>query len=136
MRRPLRAHVSITLAIAALVSLASFAEPLSTVAAVPVVLRETAPDATAPAAARDEILRQYKADGLDPIGPGVTHSWGRMITRSGQQVINVVEVKPAAAGLSIEARLANDRVVGLETPTSTANRASVNGHFAIAAING
>ncbi len=87
-------------------------------------------------AARAAILQQYASQGQLPVAPGVTHDWGTFATGSGQQVVNFVEVQPGAPGISFDAALSNDQVPGLERPSSEANRKSVEGHRAIAAING
>lgn len=87
-------------------------------------------------AARAAILQQYASQGQLPVAPGVTHDWGTIATGSGQQVVNFVEVQPGAPGISFEAALSNDQVLGLERPSSEANRKSVEGHRAIAAVNG
>ncbi len=87
-------------------------------------------------AARAAIIQPYAAQGQLPVAPGVTHDWGTMATGSGQQVVNLVEVQPNAPGISFDAALSNDQVLGLEQPSSEANRKSVEGHRAIAAVNG
>ncbi len=86
--------------------------------------------------ARAAILQQYASQGQLPVAPGVTHDWGTIATGSGQQVVNLVEVQPGAPGISFDAALSNDQVPGLERPAAEANRKSVEGHRAIAAING
>ncbi|HVA85392.1 MAG TPA: phosphodiester glycosidase family protein, partial [Candidatus Saccharimonadales bacterium] len=87
-------------------------------------------------AARAAILEQYASQGQLPVAPGVTHDWGTIATGSGQQVVNVVQVQPGAPGITFEAALSNDEAVGLERPSTEANRKSYEGHRAIAAING
>ena len=86
--------------------------------------------------ARAAIVQQYASQGQLPVAPGVTHDWGTIATGSGQQVVNFVEVQAGAPGISFDAALSNDQVLGLERPGSEANRKSVEGHRAIAAING
>src|SRR5262249_61302670 len=46
--------------------------------------------------APNAILQQFNADGQAPVGPSVTHTWGRIMTGSGQQVVHVVNVQPGA----------------------------------------
>jgi hypothetical protein len=89
-----------------------------------------------PGAARAAIVQPYASQGQLPVAPGVTHDWGTLATGSGQQVVNFVEVQPGAPGISFDAALSNDQVPGLERPSSEANRKSIEGHRAIAAING
>jgi hypothetical protein len=86
--------------------------------------------------ARAAILQPYASQGQFPVAPGVTHDWGTVATGSGQQVVNFVEVQPGAPGISFDAALSNDQVPGLERPSSEANRKSIEGHRAIAAVNG
>jgi exopolysaccharide biosynthesis protein len=86
--------------------------------------------------ARGAILQQFSSDGQAPVGPGVDHTWGKIVTGSGQQVVNMVTIQPAAPGITIEAGLSNDAVLGLEKSTNIANRKSAEGHRALAAING
>jgi len=86
--------------------------------------------------ARAAVLQQFSSDGQAPVGPGVDHSWGKIVTGSGQQVVHMVTVQPGAPGISIEAGLSNDAAAGLERSSSQANRKSAEGHRALAAING
>lgn len=85
---------------------------------------------------RGAILQQLTTDGRGPIGPGVDHSWGKIVTGSGQQVVNIVTIAPGAPGITIEAGLSNDTALGLERSSSLANRKSYEGRRAIATING
>src|SRR5205823_11913929 len=87
-------------------------------------------------AASQSVLEQFSSDGQAPVGPGVDHTWGHVLTGSGQQVVNFVSVAPGAPGITIEAGLSNDTVVGLERSSALANRKSAEGHRALASING
>ena len=87
-------------------------------------------------AAPQSVLEQFSSDGQAPAGPGVDHTWGHVLTGSGQQVVNFVSVAPGAPGITIEAGLSNDTVVGLERSSALANRKSAEGHRALASING
>lgn len=89
-----------------------------------------------PPPAKAAILQSYASDGSVPVAPGVTHDWGAVGTGSGRQVVHLVNVAAGAQGISIEAAMSNDAVVGLERATSIANRSSFDGHRAVAAING
>ena len=64
-------------------------------------------------AARGAILQQLATDGRAPVGPGVEHTWGKIVTGSGPQVVHVITVQPGAPGITIEAGLSNDAVLGL-----------------------
>src|SRR5262245_4341770 len=101
--------------------------PLVTPAAASSVGRSLAPNA---------ILQQFNADGQAPVGPGVTHTWGRIVTGSGQQVVHVVNVQSGAPGITFQSALSNDAAIGLERSSTNANRRSVEGHRALAVING
>ena len=51
-------------------------------------------------AAPAAILQQLAIDGQVPVGPGVSHSWGRMVTGGGPQVVHLVQVQPGAPGIT------------------------------------
>ncbi len=65
-------------------------------------------------AARGAILQQFSTDGHAPVGPGVDHTWGTIVTGTGQQVVHIVNVAAGAPGITIEAGLSNDAALGLE----------------------
>jgi len=95
------------------------------------------PGALRPATAFASISTPYVSLGRAPVAPGVQHDWGTIeTTRSGSQVVNLVEVAIGTPGISLETSLAGDRITRLETTTSQALRASTDGHRAVAAING
>jgi hypothetical protein len=89
-----------------------------------------------PPPARAAVLQSFSSEGSRPIAPGVTHDWGAIGTGSGRQVVHMVNVTGGASGITFEAAMSNDAVVGLERTTSMANRQSFEGHRAVAAING
>src|SRR5437763_7140434 len=66
-------------------------------------------DASAWAAKEDHaaIVQQFTTDGHAFAGPGVDHTWGRIVTGSGQQVIHLVTVQAGAPGITMEAGLSN-----------------------------
>ena len=128
MPTPPRAIIALLVAI----SVVAAAMPLS----LPTPFGPGDASARAPKAARGAILQQFSSDGHSPIGPGVDHAWGKIVTGSGQQVVHMITVQPGAPGITIEAGLSNDTAVGLERSSSLANRTSVEGHRALAAING
>jgi len=68
----------------------------------------------------DAILQQFSTDGHAPVGPGVDHTWGTIVTGTGQQVVHIVNVAAGAPGITIEAGLSNDAALGLERSSSQA----------------
>ena len=72
----------------------------------------------------------------DPVAEGVQRRHGRWTTSNGPQVVELIDVDPAAAGISLEVSGPAAGPNALETVRSQAARASRNGHRVIAAING
>lgn len=78
----------------------------------------------------------FRSEGRITIGPGTVYDHGTFVTTTaGIQAAYFVEVNPHDPLLSFEASLSNDRVAGLETTTSQANRKNGEGHRAVAAAN-
>src|SRR4051794_28172092 len=125
MHTPPRAFLALLLAI----SLVATALPLN-------LFGSVGPGSAAAANPGTAIVQQFSSDGHAPVGPGVDHTWGRIVTGRGQQVVHVVSVQPGAPGITVEAGLSNDAAVGIERTTTQANRKSREGHRALAAING
>ena len=128
MHRPPRAILAPLVALSAIAT----AFPLN----VPTSLAPAAASARSAKDSHSTILQQFATDGHAPAGPGVDHTWGRIVTGSGQQVVHLVTVQAGAPGITVEAGLSNDSATGLERTTTQANRKSAEGHRAIAAING
>ncbi len=82
------------------------------------------------------VTTPFVSEGKVTIAPGTTYDRGTFITTTaGRQAAYIVEVNPLELVLSFEASLSNDRISGLETMTSQANRKNREGHRAVAATN-
>lgn len=83
------------------------------------------------------VTRSYVSDAHTPVAPGVMHDQGSIVTdTAGRQAVHLLEIDTDNPVITFEASISNDRVAGLETTSSQANRRSVEGHRAVAAING
>ncbi|MFL5720321.1 MAG: phosphodiester glycosidase family protein [Chloroflexota bacterium] len=78
----------------------------------------------------------FAATSTDPVAAGVQRRHGRWTTSAGPQVVEVIDVDPAAPGISLEVSGPAAGPNALETVRSQAARASRDGHRVIAAING
>ena len=82
------------------------------------------------------ISSPFLAAGQAIIAPGVVHEHGTFsTTTAGVQVAHLLEIDTDDPAIRLEASLSNDRIAGLETTTSQANRLNREGHRAVAAIN-
>ena len=83
------------------------------------------------------VTRAYVSDAHAPVAPGVVHDQGDIVTNTaGRQAVHLLEIDTDNPMITFEASISNDRVAGLETTSSQANRRSADGHRAVAAING
>ncbi len=83
------------------------------------------------------VTRGYVSDARTPVAPGVVHDQGNIVTdTAGRQAVHLLEIDTDNPVITFEASISNDRVAGLETTSSQANRRSAEGHRAVAAING
>ena len=65
------------------------------------------------------------------VAPGVVHDRGTMTTStSGRQAVYIARVDMSQPVIRFEASISNDRIAGLETVTSQANRKNREGHRA------
>ena len=71
-----------------------------------------------------------------PVAWGVGRRHGTWTTTAGPQVVELIDVDPAAPGISFETSGPAAGVNALETVRSQAGRVSLDGHSVIAAING
>ncbi|MFL5674349.1 MAG: phosphodiester glycosidase family protein [Chloroflexota bacterium] len=78
----------------------------------------------------------FVATAADPVAPGVERRHGRWTTTAGPQVVELVNVDPAATGISLEVSGPSGGPNALETVRSQAARVSRDGHRVVAAING
>ena len=78
----------------------------------------------------------FEATATDPVAEGVQRRHGRWTTTDGPQVVELIDVDPAATGISLEVSGPAAGPNALETVRSQIARASRNGHRVIAAING
>ena len=72
----------------------------------------------------------------EPVTDGVSRQSGRWTTEDGPQVVELIDVEPAAAGISVEASGPAAGVSTVATVRSQAGRVSRDGHRVVAAING
>ncbi len=72
----------------------------------------------------------------EPVTDGVSRQSGRWTTEDGPQVVELIDVEPAAAGISVEASGPAAGVSAVSTVRSQAGRVSRDGHRVVAAING
>ena len=72
----------------------------------------------------------------DPVAEGVAYRHGRWTTTLGPQVVELIDVDPAAEGISLEVSGPAAGPNALETVRSQIARVSRNGHRVIGAING
>ena len=72
----------------------------------------------------------------EPVTDGVGRRSGRWTTNDGPQVVELIDVDPAAAGISLEASSPAGGVKAVATVRSQAGRVSRDGHRVVAAING
>jgi phosphodiester glycosidase/calcineurin-like phosphoesterase family protein len=77
----------------------------------------------------------FVATTTDPIAGGVVHHHGRWTTTAGPQIVDLIDVDPAAPGIGLETSGASGGVNDLETVRSQAGRVSRDGHRVISAIN-
>jgi hypothetical protein len=77
----------------------------------------------------------FAATSTDPVAGGVVHRRGRLSTTAGPQIVNLIDVDPAAPGIGLETSVASGGANDLETVRSQAGRLSRNGHRVITAIN-
>ncbi|MEO7333001.1 MAG: hypothetical protein ABIZ71_03570, partial [Gemmatimonadales bacterium] len=89
-----------------------------------------------PSPASAAIVTAYTSTSREPIAPGVQYDQGRIVTSTGIQAVNIVEVDPSSPDISLEAALSNGRVTGLEKVSTQARNRSSEGHRVVAAING
>ena len=83
------------------------------------------------------VTQAYVSDAQFPVAPGIVHNQGSIITdTAGKQAVHLLEIDTHNPVISFESSISNDRVAGLETTSSQANRKSTEGHRAVAAING
>jgi Phosphodiester glycosidase/Bacterial Ig-like domain (group 2) len=123
---PGRARATAVATLAAVLALASAVAPAPLI-----------PGAPGTASVLAAISSGYLSEGRAPVAPGVQHDWGTVQTsRSGRQVVHLLEVLAGTPEISLEASLAGDRITRLETVSSQALRRSSEGHRAVAAING
>ena len=113
----------------ALVILVSIA-PSRPALAAPVVGRTEG--STAPATT----VSPFAATVTDRVAGGVGRRHGGWTTTDGPQVVELIDVDPAAAGISLETSGAAAGVNSVETVRSQAGRVSRDGHRVIAAVNG
>src|SRR5262245_16387620 len=78
----------------------------------------------------------FSATLSEPVAPGVDRRHGRWTTTDGPQVVELIDVDPAASGISLETSGPAGGVNGVETVRGQASRVSRNGHRVVAAING
>jgi hypothetical protein len=78
----------------------------------------------------------FSATATDPVAEGVQRRHGRWTTTAGPQVVELIDVDPAAPGISLEVSGPAAGPNALETVRSQAARVSRDGHRVIAAING
>jgi hypothetical protein len=78
----------------------------------------------------------FAATASDPVAAGVQRRHGRWTTSAGPQVVELIDVDPAAPGIGLEVSGPAAGPNALETVRSQAARASRDGHRVIAAING
>ncbi len=78
----------------------------------------------------------FAATMTDPVAGGVVRRHGRWTTTDGPQVVELIDVDPAAPGISLETSGPAGGVNGVETVRGQAGRVSRNGHRVVAAING
>ena len=78
----------------------------------------------------------FSATAIDPVAEGVQRRHGRWTTTAGPQVVELVDIDPAAPGISLEVSGPAAGPNALETVRSQAARVSRDGHRVIAAING
>lgn len=78
----------------------------------------------------------FAARTVDTVAEGVRHRHGRWTTTDGPQVVELVDVDPAAPGISLEISSPAAGPNALETVRAQARRVSRDGHRVIAAING
>lgn len=78
----------------------------------------------------------FAATMTDPVAEGVGRRHGRWTTSDGPQVVELIDVDPAAPGISLETSGPAAGPNALETVRSQAARVSRDGHRVIAAING
>jgi hypothetical protein len=72
----------------------------------------------------------------EPVTDGVGRRSGRWTTTDGPQVVELIDVDPAAAGISLEAAGPAAGVSAVATVRNQAGRVSRDGHRVVAAING
>lgn len=72
----------------------------------------------------------------EAVTDGVGRRSGRWTTDNGPQVVELIDVEPAAAGISVEASGPAAGVSAVATVRSQAGRVSRDGHRVVAAING
>ncbi len=99
------------------------------------------PSAAAPALAADRstlsVTGGFVADGREQIAPSVSRDYGKIVTdRSGNQVVNIVDVLASDPSLTFEASLSDGEAVGRQTVSQQARSQSADGHRVITAING
>jgi hypothetical protein len=97
-----------------------------------------APSVPAPAPAIDlaSTIAPFTATATDPVADGVQRRHGRWTTSDGPQVVELIDVDPAAPGISLEVSGPASGPNALETLRSQIARVSRDGHRVIAAING
>ena len=105
---------------------------------VPVNPVAAAPQAAAPVEAPDTTATTvpFAATQTETIAGGVVRRHGRWTTTDGPQVVELIDVDPAAPGISLETSSPGGGVNGVETVRNQAGRVSRNGHRVVAAING
>jgi hypothetical protein len=104
--------------------------PASPVAAAPL------PVAPADSADTTATTVPFAATQTETIAGGVVRRHGRWTTTDGPQVVELIDVDPAAPGISLETSSPGGGVNGVETVRNQAGRVSRNGHRVVAAING
>jgi hypothetical protein len=97
-----------------------------------------APMSVAPAAPVDTTATTvpFTATQTDTVAGGVVRRHGRWTTTDGPQVVELIDVDPAAPGISLETSGPGRGVNGVETVRNQAGRVTRNGHRVVAAING
>ncbi len=99
-------------------------------------LAASAPIAATGSIALSSTTVPFAATMIDPIAGGVVRNHGRWTTSAGPQVVELIDVDPAAPGISLETSGPAAGVNAIETVRSQASRVSADGHRVVAAING